>query len=287
MHRSGTSALTRALGLLGAEMGSSDHLGRHWENRHLRNVNTRLLDSAGGAWDSPPAWVKIDQAGADGLPDMASARIRQVFGSADVAVWKDPRTCLTLPFWLPLIGEDPVIVLIHRHPYEVARSLETRNRFSAGLSFALWERYNVDALRFAAGRPTTVLKYADVVGRPQAVMTEVVQHLRDCGIDLPNDPAATDMEFEADARHHVSASDEVLDHPVATESQRVVFDLLSSVGGSSTIFQPPAELPAAHPLSEELMRAAGKLRRVRKRHQQASRGSGAGGRRAKEATPAT
>ena len=287
MHRSGTSALTRALGLLGAEMGLVDDLGKHSENKHLRNVNTRLLDAAGGAWDAPPSGSKIQRASGDGLPELAGERIRHVFGSADVAVWKDPRTCLTLPFWLPLIGDDPVVVLIHRHPYEVARSLETRNRFGFGHSFALWERYNADALQSAAGLPTTVLKYTDVVNRPHEVMTELVKHLRDCGVDLPNDPAMTDMEFEASARHHVSASDDVLDHPVATESQRALFDVLASLDGPQARFQPPAELQPAHPLSDELMRAAGKLRRVRRRHQQASAGSDVGRRRRKNPAPTT
>ena len=176
-------------------MGPADRLGRHWENKHLRNVNARLLKAGGGAWDSPPAahdWLStVDD---DGLPDMARERIADEFGAAEVSVWKDPRTCLTMPFWLPLMGDDPVVVLIHRHPVEVAGSLEARNKFGHGLSFALWERYNADALRFARDLPTSVIKYADVVSRPHEVMVELADQLRGWGVALPNDPATTDME---------------------------------------------------------------------------------------------
>lgn len=246
-------------------MGPGDHLGQHWENKHLRNVNVRLLEAAGGAWDAPPSGDKLAGTRVKGLSKLASERISQTFGTADIAVWKDPRTCLTLPFWRPLIGHDPIVVLIHRHPYEVARSLESRNRFGHGLSFALWERYNADVLRFADGLPTTVLKYTDIVGRSREVMTELVKQLSDCGVDLPNDPATTDMELQPSARHHVSDSDDVLDHPVATASQRVLFDLLVSLDGQHANFQRPAELPVPHPLSTELVRAANKFRRVRER----------------------
>ena len=266
MHRSGTSAITRALGLLGAEMGPANRLGRHWENQPLRNVNARLLKAGGGAWDSPPAandWVSTVDA--DGLPKMASERIAKAFGDADVSVWKDPRTCLTMPFWLPLMGDDPVVVLIHRHPFEVAGSLEARNKFGHGLSFALWERYNADALRFSRDLPTSVIKYADVVGRPHEVMVELADQLRAWGIALANDPATTDMELQESERHHVAASDHELDHPVATESQRVLFDALSALDGPHASFQPPVDLPEPHPLSREIMLNAGMLRRVQSR----------------------
>jgi hypothetical protein len=266
MHRSGTSAITRALGLLGAEMGPADRLGRHWENKHLRNVNARLLKAGGGAWDSPPAgedWLSTVDS--DGLPELAKERIAEEFGDAEVSVWKDPRTCLTMPFWRPLMGDDPVVVLIHRHPYEVAGSLEARNQFAPGLSFALWERYNADALRFSRDLPTSVIKYADVVGRPHEVMVELAVQLRAWGIDLPNDPATTDMELEASERHHVADSDHELDQPVATPSQRALFDTLAALDGPHVRFQPPDDLPEPHPLSREILLNAGKLRRVKRR----------------------
>lgn len=266
MHRSGTSALVRAIGLLGAEMGPRDHLRRNWENRYLRNVNSRLLEAGGGDWDAPPRgddWITT--ADTPALRGLAEERFEQELGDAVVAVWKDPRTCLTLPFWRPIMGDGAVAVLIHRHPREVASSLETRNRFGHGLSFALWERYNREALRFADGLPTTVIRYSDLLGRPQDAMTRLAGHLRECGIDLPHDPATTDLEIDVSERHH-EAVGRVLDLPLVTASQRALSDALASLDGSHARLRPPSDLPPPHPLSGELMQAAGKLRRLRNRH---------------------
>lgn len=269
MHRSGTSALVRAIGLLGARMGPREHLGRNWENRFLRDVNARLLEAGGGDWDAPPRdddWLTAVDTTA--LHEVAQVRFGQELADADanVVVWKDPRTCLTLPFWGPIMGAEPVVVLVHRHPAEVARSLESRNQFGPGLSFALWERYNRDALRFAAGMPTTVLRYTDLLDRPRQAMTELAGHLRDCGVELPNDPACTDLEIDPSERHHESA-EPGLALPLATDSQRALFDALVSLDGSHPRLSAPADLPPPHPLSAELMQAAGRLRRQRTRRQ--------------------
>ena len=43
MLRSGTSATTRALGLLGASMGPEADMGMFWENQPMRRVNRDLL----------------------------------------------------------------------------------------------------------------------------------------------------------------------------------------------------------------------------------------------------
>ena len=66
MLRSGTSATTRALGLLGASMGPESSMGMFWENQPMRRVNRALLDAFGGDWESPPVlpegWVQSPEA---------------------------------------------------------------------------------------------------------------------------------------------------------------------------------------------------------------------------------
>ena len=59
--------------------------------------------------------------------------------------------------------------------------LDTRNGFGPGLSFALWERDNHDALLGAAGLPTVVISYADLVERPAETMRSLVAQLTDLG----------------------------------------------------------------------------------------------------------
>jgi hypothetical protein len=239
MHRSGTSAVTRALNLLGGDLGQPEHIGRYWENRRLREPLDALLAAFGGAWDCPgtmpDGWESTPEATAivpEARAALASLR------DPDVFVWKDPRTCLQVPFWRPLLA-DPVVVLIHRHPEEVAGSLDTRNGFGPGLSFALWERYNHDALRGAAGLPTVVVSYPELVERPIPTMRMLIDTLSGWGVRFPRDPEGTDMELRALAA------------------------ALASVEGAHDAFAPPA-LPDPEPLSIELIDLRRQVRAARR-----------------------
>ncbi|MFM8973629.1 MAG: sulfotransferase family protein [Actinomycetota bacterium] len=261
MHRSGTSAITRALNLLGAEIGPTGDLGQYWESQRMRVPLDAVLAAFDGAWDAPgvmpEGWERT--AAVRAVEPQARAALG-AYGEPAVMVWKDPRACLEMPFWRPLLGGDPVVVLIHRHPEEVWGSLDTRNGFGPGLSFALWERYNADALRGAAGLRAVVLAYADLVERPVEVTTDLVATLAAWGVDLPNDPATTDMELRADARHHRAVA--TFEHPSATGAQRTLFAALAAAEGVHDAFVPPTIEPP-DPLSTELIEMQRRFRAVR------------------------
>lgn len=273
MHRSGTSAITRALGLLGASMGVRSHLGKHWENGPLRRINASLLTAAGGTWDAPPTvtsatWSELSIAE---LGSRARQALADEFGDAPVMVWKDPRTCITLPFWLELLESEPVFVLIYRHPSEVAASLAARNKFSSAHSYTIWERYNGDALRAAAGLPMVVVDYGRMLAQPVEIVHEVVRWLGGLGVELPNDPATTDLELVAQQRHHEAGEPDALDGAVATTSQHDLFALLRELEGPHDALALPRPVPEPNPLSVELLALAGQVRRLR-----SSRRSGGG-----------
>jgi hypothetical protein len=270
MHRSGTSATTRALGLLGASLGPPANLGKFWENQVMRRPNERLLEAFGGAWECPPelpeGWVGSPEAKA--LVPAARTALAE-YGAAPVFVWKDPRTCLTLPFWLELLDEPPVIVVIHRHPAEVAASLRTRNSLTTAHGFALWERFNGDALRNAVGLRTVVFEYRTLVAEPQATMQRLVDALAGWGVALPHDPATTDMELTASRRHH-EADAGVFDDPSSTESQRELYTLLPSFTGAHDAFRLDTPLPEPSPISVELLGICARLRAARQETRQAN-----------------
>ena len=51
MHRSGTSALTRTLSLLGCALPKTpSNDPKHWESKVIMNLNDEILASAGSAW---------------------------------------------------------------------------------------------------------------------------------------------------------------------------------------------------------------------------------------------
>lgn len=71
-------------------------------------------------------------------------------------IQKDPRMCITLPIWLNQLNEMPAIVFTHRHPLEVAMSLNRREKnyetdISIEHGLLLWITYNMRALQNSMG----------------------------------------------------------------------------------------------------------------------------------------
>ena len=135
MHRSGTSAITGALGALGFETpGQADRMDwpesnpEHWESSALAVFDEEMLARSGGSWDAPP------ELPSEGRPDPAPGRIAEAVAAARAAyqaegplVWKDPRLCLLLPYWRQILPAPLAAVLVWRSPLAVARSLRTRD----------------------------------------------------------------------------------------------------------------------------------------------------------------
>src|SRR4051794_30509068 len=108
MHRSGTSVATRLVNLLGVHVCRPSDLVRfhqgnergHWESATLVAANEELLSRVGARWWCPPALATpMSEVPVD---DAERARLHTLFDSSHPAapsVWKDPRTCITLPVW--------------------------------------------------------------------------------------------------------------------------------------------------------------------------------------------
>ena len=210
MHRSGTSALTRVLNLIGVELGTDEALTTepvadnpkgYWEHHELTAISDAILKRHGGSWDEPPllppGWETA--AAIDDLRKRAQQLIQNQFGAVQLWGWKDPRTCLTLPFWQLLLPDMRYVICL-RNPLDVARSLEHRDHLSAAKSSDLWLTYVSSALRDTEGKPRVVTFYEDLMddclrqlqrlagflGKPeraqQADVQEAVQEFIDQGL---------------------------------------------------------------------------------------------------------
>jgi hypothetical protein len=173
MHRSGTSVLTRALNFLGVELGSHEALTMepvaynpkgYWEHHELTSISDAIIKRHGGSWDEPPllpqGWET--DAAIDDLRDRAKQLIRDQFSEVELWGWKDPRTCLTLPFWQQLLPDMRYIICL-RNPIDVARSLEHRDGLSAEKSSSLWFNYVSSALNYTEGKACLVIFYEDLM----------------------------------------------------------------------------------------------------------------------------
>jgi hypothetical protein len=100
------------------------------------------LNELGGAWDLPPKAEEVFNNRRLGPLRVKAQLLIEEFGSASVWGWKDPRSCLTLPFWRQLLPELKILVIV-RNPLEVAYSLRNRNEdTSHSFGLRLWEIYN-------------------------------------------------------------------------------------------------------------------------------------------------
>ena len=139
--------------------GRADNPDGFWENRHFVALNDEVLNELGGAWDLPPKADEIfNNRRLDPLRVKAQLLI-EGFDSATVWGWKDPRNCLTLPFWRKLLPQLKVLVVV-RNPLEVAYSLRNRNEdtsYSFGLR--LWEIYNRRLIETARAEKRLVIQY--------------------------------------------------------------------------------------------------------------------------------
>jgi len=218
MHRSGTSAATRVVNLLGVPTcrpadllrGHQGNERGHWECTPLVVENERLMQALGARWWCPPDGV----AQVAGLAEDEGTveRCRAAFAASHPTpqwVWKDPRLCFLLPFWRQVLPRRPVALLVHRHPAEVAASLASRNRISPRFGLALWERYVVLATQGAHGLPTLVCRYADLVADPVAWAGRVAGFLADNGVDarLPAVTAGIEAFVTARLRHTTAPAD--------------------------------------------------------------------------------
>jgi hypothetical protein len=264
MHRSGTSAVARLVNLLGIPTcldedllpTTEDNPRGFWESASLAALNDRLLLELGSDWACPPALP----AGWEHAPELADLRREAAEGVARVLpagrwVWKDPRNCVTLPFWLASVETEPVAVLVHRNPLEVAASLETRDGFGTLYSLALWERSLRAGLAALAGLPTLVTTYDDVLAAPLEWCAGVRGFLD--GLGVPTSAPAEDEALafvDGGLRHASSTAEDLRADEAVSGAKRALFDALEGLVGPHDRF-PAVELPPESATTEALLAA--------------------------------
>jgi hypothetical protein len=213
MHRSGTSALTRVLNLLGADLGSellkpgySNEKG-FWEHRAAYEQNDQLLLSLNRSWDDvrplPEAW--LEQPRTQEIRMRLVDAMRSDFATSGLWAVKDPRLCRLVPLWASVVAETgatPVAVLVVRHPAEIARSLMARNAMSFEHGCLLWAIYMLEAERDTRGMPRCAVTYDQLLDDWSTVATRV-RHELAVPLQAPEACSAqVDSYLDRGERHH-------------------------------------------------------------------------------------
>jgi hypothetical protein len=201
MHRAGTSVTSRVLNLLGVYLGpeagfftprKDNNAKGFYENRAMTKLNQHVFRMTGGTWLDPPllpeGW-ESDPA-LDPLKERARTLVRDTFGDAPLWGWKDPRSCLTSPFWQTVLPEMRYVICV-RNPIDVAASLRKRNDLPFERSCRAWLRYVASSIYNTAGKPrifvffeeyfrdwkAQVRRLADFIGRPEQAEQPAVEEL--------------------------------------------------------------------------------------------------------------
>ena len=198
MHRSGTSAVTGALNLMGAYFGpagaglepNEENPKGYWERRDFHGLCNRLMRAADAQW-----W-KVARFKLDDIPQDAWeaetgnwADIREDLDAHQPWVLKEPLLCVLLPLFLPQLTA-PVAVHVNRDPLEIALSLQRRSGFPLQFGVALWEAYVRASLQASAGIPRVLIQYADLIADPKQTLEQLHDELVSAGVkglSIPTD----------------------------------------------------------------------------------------------------
>jgi hypothetical protein len=195
MHRSGTSCLTGSIEQAGVELGkvsrqAPNNLKGNRENHTIYLLNNELLAANGGSWKNPPKQLVWN----DDLRQKRDVIIEQYNQLDKRWGFKDPRTVLTLPFWLEALP-DMEFVGTFRNPISVAQSLKARAPKSKVNFVKLWQYYNKLILTLYRRKPFPIISFdLDDEGYRQAMLKLLA------ALSLPLPPDHQEF-FSAGLRH--------------------------------------------------------------------------------------
>lgn len=189
MHRSGTSAIARALQALGVDLG--DRLmpplpgvndKGFLEDEDIVQLNVGLLRELGHDWHTLTPIRAQDLSGpaVAGLRMRAVDLLRERLGQWPVFGLKDPRMALLLPFWRSVfrhLDARVSFVICSRNPLSVARSLKARDAFDDEKSFFLWLQHVVPCFVETEGSARVVVDYDLMIDNPEMQLERISQAL--------------------------------------------------------------------------------------------------------------
>ncbi len=204
MHRSGTSAISGVLSLLGVNLGrtleppSADNEKGYFENTDVVSANERLLGALGSGWSDvkplPDRWWE----NGDVEPFVTEMKelLGENFGGSPMWAVKDPRMCRLAPLWLVVLrdmGYEPRFIIMNRHPLEVAGSLGGRDGFTQGKSLLLWLSHTLESARWSEGYRRVFVTYDQLLADWRGTAGRVAVEL---GIQWPRGLDTADGEIE-------------------------------------------------------------------------------------------
>lgn len=239
MHRSGTSALARFVGLLTGFEGHAgaafDNVEGHWEDPRLNRALEAGLIAVDADWASPPL-EPLDLA----RPELTATRagVRAVVDELGTGPWvlKDPRLSLALADVAGMIDQPTAVVCTFREPVEVARSVHARDGLPPEYGLALWEVYTrsmlLGAARVADRAEVGWASYDRLLDDPHGLASRLDGLVRRAGMTTsPHGVARAPDGVNRALRHHHARGE----GPVPSAEQSDLLDLVREADTTDTI----------------------------------------------------
>ena len=193
MHRSGTSLVTNIMESFGCYVGEEfdlysvreDNIKGFWERKDVVDLNNEILLELGCEWN------KIFSFNLDGLNDIEKAKlpmfrneINNIIKKLDDRkpwVIKDPRLSLLFNFWKNELN-DPICILTHRNPIDIASSLRKRDNIPVPMGIALWMKYSFVLNKSIKNEKKIDIFYESILSEPIAIIKKFYNDLIQSGV---------------------------------------------------------------------------------------------------------
>jgi hypothetical protein len=180
----------------------------------------------------------------------AAGWFRQTYSGRPL-VLKDPRLCLTLPFWRDAIPASMGAVLVLRDPIDVAHSLRARDGIPMTLALAMWDRYLRSAVAVLEGMPTLVVEYDTMLTNPVKASETVSSFLEQLGVPVEGESRdAAAQRLEPRLRHKDRGETA---YDLLVQDQRDLLAAVAEFSGPHQAWQAPP-LPMAPAWVEDVLR---------------------------------
>jgi hypothetical protein len=189
MHRSGTSAITRGLKVMGVELGDTlmpaiegiNDKG-FWEDLDLFTLNNELLSMVESDWHylAPIEPADVEILRKNGSFDKAAALLHRKLDKKTIFGFKDPRVAKLFRFWKEVFIHcqlDTSCVLAVRHPLSIVKSLNKRDGFDPEKSYFLWLGHVIESLAGSTGLRRVLVDYDDLLQSPEVEINRVAREL--------------------------------------------------------------------------------------------------------------
>ena len=219
MHRSGSSAITKGLEVMGVNLGThlmsadANNEKGYFEDIELNQLNNEILKASGHEWNSLSLIQESDLLDdkLSRLKDRAIEVLKEKLADTDLLGIKDPRFCRLLPFWKDVFSDlklDVSYVIILRDPESIAASLFARDAYPRVKALYLWLEHMVTVFRETRTAKRSVVDFENLLARPKVVIETLAKDLKLSGQLNKVALKSYENEFiDVSLKHHQRESD--------------------------------------------------------------------------------